>query len=598
MYLYFNPGQGEAMKFTVFSKTVMLLVCLLVPILLLYTYANQANVDMVVEEKQNSSLNQFNYFSSQVDKNIEQLSLYGLTLLRDPSILHYRYMTESTSQYEKNSIYLDILDKLSLYQSTSRWKNDITIVLPQAELVLSTMSNRTVFNEKMLKFPQPGRWQLNEGSFTYFFTDNYEWNEKPVATDVRTVMEINFDPMNIVAMLDDFKEAQGGDPFLLVPGNEPLLNRSADPELVEAVMRDMPLTELDSEGNHQLEVGGKKYLVSYVLSKQLNGIYVNPVVLDDLLTPMDKSRNMFITSILLLLVLSIGAALLLYRKVQVPIQRLMRGLQQIRKGQLSTRIPVDHSRDEFAYLTQSFNHMAEQIQELIEKVYEERIRSREATLKHLQSQINPHFLYNCLFYIKNMTQLGNREAVIAMSLSLGDYYRYITRDENDMTTVEEEIRLLDNYLSIQQMRTNRLSYEIAVPQELMQQHIPRLLIQPIVENAVIHGIEPMEGSGHIVVTGMAAQEQIDGREYTRYSLFVDNDGVTLTPEEIAGLEREINEPMGEEIGTGTWNVHQRLVTRYGHSSGLHFGAIPYGGLSVEIRWFEEEYPNDESNGRG
>ncbi|MHA7582656.1 sensor histidine kinase [Paenibacillus vandeheii] len=586
------------MKFTVFSKTVMLLVCLLVPILLLYTYANQANVDMIVEEKQQSSLNQFNYFSSQVDKNIEQLSLYGLTLLRDPSILHYRYMTESTSQYEKNSIYLDILDKLSLYQSTSRWKNDITIVLPQAELVLSTKASRTVYNENMLKFPQPGQWQLDQGSFTYFFTDNYEWSAKPVTTGVRTVMEINFDPMNIVAMLDDFKEAQGGDPFLFVPGNEPLLNRSAGPELIQAIMEDMPINALGSEGNHQLEVGGKQYLVSYVLSKQLNGIYVNPVVLDDLLTPMDKSRNMFITSILLLLVLSIGAALLLYRKVQVPIQRLMRGLQQIRKGQLSTRIPVDHSRDEFAYLTQSFNHMAEQIQELIEKVYEERIRSREATLKHLQSQINPHFLYNCLFYIKNMTQLGNREAVIAMSLSLGDYYRYITRDENDMTTVEEEIRLLDNYLSIQQMRTNRLSYEIAVPQELMQQHIPRLLIQPIVENAVIHGIEPMEGSGHIVVTGMAAQEQMDGRQYTRYSLFVDNDGVTLTPEEIAGLEREINEPMGEEIGTGTWNVHQRLVTRYGHSSGLHFASIPYGGLSVEIRWFEEEYPNDESNGRG
>lgn len=385
---------------------------------------------------------------------------------------------------------------------------------------------------------------------------------------------------------------------MLVPGNDPLLNRTADPELVEAIMRDIPFNGPEREGNHQLEVGGKQYLVSYVHSKQLQAVYVNPVVLDDLLTPMDKSRNMFITSILLLLVLSIGAALLLYRKVQVPIHRLMRGLQQIRKGQLSTRIPVDHSRDEFAYLTQSFNHMAEQIQELIEKVYEERIRSREATLKHLQSQINPHFLYNCLFYIKNMTQLGNREAVIAMSLSLGDYYRYITRGENDMTKVEEEIRLLDHYLSIQQMRTNRLTYEIDVPQQLMLLHIPRLLIQPIVENAVIHGIEPMEGSGHVVVTGMAVPEHIEGRKYTRYSLFVDNDGVTLTAEEIAELEREINEPMGEEIGTGTWNVHQRLVTRYGLSSGLHFGAIPYGGLSVEIRWFEEEQPHDESDGRG
>lgn len=91
------------MRLTVFAKTVVLLVCLLVPILLLYSYANQANVDMVVEEKQQSSLNQFSYFSSQVDKNIEQLSLYALTLLRDPSILHYRYMNDATSQYEKTA---------------------------------------------------------------------------------------------------------------------------------------------------------------------------------------------------------------------------------------------------------------------------------------------------------------------------------------------------------------------------------------------------------------------------------------------------------------------------------------------------------------
>lgn len=451
----------------------------------------------------------------------------------------------------------------------------------------------------MLRYPEPGAWKLNEGSFTYFFTDHYEWSDKPAETGVRTVMEISFDPMNIVAMLDDFKETQGGDPFLLVPNSDPFVNRSAEPELVEAIRRGMPLDALGQDaGNWQLEAGGKQYLVSYVRSKQLDAIYVNPVVLDDLLNPMDKSRNMFVTSILLLLVLSIGAALLLYRKVQIPIYRLMRGLQQIRKGQLSTRIAVDHSRDEFTYLTQSFNHMAEQIQELIEKVYEERIRSREATLKHLQSQINPHFLYNCLSYIKNMTQLGNREAVVAMALSLGDYYRYITKDQNDMTTVEREVELLNNYLSIQQMRTNRLSYEIDVPGELMQQRIPRLLIQPIVENAVIHGIEPMEGSGHIVVTGMVTREQIDGKTYARYSLFVDNDGVALTPQAIDRLERELHEPMGEEIGTGTWNVHQRLVTRYGLSSGLHFAEIPQGGLSVEIRWFKEELSHDEFDGRG
>ncbi len=121
--------------------------------------------------------------------------------------------------------------------------------------------------------------------------------------------------------------------------------------------------------------------------------------------------------------------------------------------------------------------MAEQIQELIEKVYKETLRSREATLKQLQSQINPHFLYNCLFYIKNMASLGEKEAVVAMSLNLGEYYRYTTRLENPMTTIREEMKLIQNYLEIQTMRMQRLGYEIAIPEDMMELEIPRLLIQ-------------------------------------------------------------------------------------------------------------------------
>lgn len=126
--------------------------------------------------------------------------------------------------------------------------------------------------------------------------------------------------------------------------------------------------------------------------------------------------------------------------------------------------------------------------------------------KYLQLQINLYFLYNCLFYIKNMIQFGYLEVVIVMLLSLGDYYWYIIWDENDMMMVEEEIWLFDNYLFIQQMWINCLFYEIVVLQELMQQQILRLFIQLIVENVVIYGIELSEGSGYIVVIGMLVKE--------------------------------------------------------------------------------------------
>ncbi|MDO7907906.1 histidine kinase [Paenibacillus sp. JX-17] len=583
------------MRLTVFTKTVILLVLLLVPILLLYSYANRTSVDMIVEEKKQSSLNQFHYFSSQVDKNIEQLSLYGLTLLRDPSILHYRNINDTTTQYDKNTIYLDILDKLALYQSTNQWMNDITIYFPQPELVLSTISNRTVYDEKLLRLPPAGRWSLVNGRFTYVFTDNYLSGPVTIEADSKYIMEVNFNTSNVVQMLDDYKETQGGDPFFYSASMTTLLNRSADDELAEAVIEQLHGLPADrgktkAEGNRTMEVKGRQYLVSYVHSAQMDGYYINPVLLDRLLDPLDKSRNMFVISTLLLLGLSIGAALLLYRKVQIPISRLMQGLTSIRKGNFSARIPVDHVRDEFAYVSQSFNHMAEQIQELVENVYVERIRSREATLKHLQSQINPHFLYNCLFYIKNMTMLGNKDAVVAMTLNLGEYYRYITRSEKDTTTVEEEIRLLENYLTIQQLRTHRLSYEISVPEEMLHLSIPRLLIQPIVENAVIHGVEPFEDSGHIIVTGTVNHgvREGRGRPVTVYSILVQNDGVSLGEWELQRLQDALEEPMGHEIGTGTWNVHQRLVTRYGRPAGLYLENIPCGGLSVEIRWVEEE----------
>lgn len=126
---------------------------------------------------------------------------------------------------------------------------------------------------------------------------------------------------------------------------------------------------------------------------------------------------------------------------------------------------------------------------LIEQVYLEQLRAKDAHLKQLQSQINPHFLYNCLFFIKSKAVVGDTDSVEAMALNLGEYYRYITKTDHSLTTLQDELKLLENYLEIQNLRKQRISYEMDIAEDLLGLQIPRLLIQPLVENSIIHGIE-------------------------------------------------------------------------------------------------------------
>lgn len=181
-----------------------------------------------------------------------------------------------------------------------------------------------------------------------------------------------------------------------------------------------------------------------------------------------------------------------------------------------------------------------------------------------------------------MANLGDKEAVVAMSLNLGEYYRYTTRMENSMTTVREELKLVENYLIIQQLRIQRLHYEIDIPEEMMDLQIPRLLIQPIVENSVVHGIESQLQFGIVHIKGLL-QNGLN-------RLIIDDNGSGLTKEELVKLRKSLAVPLDEHTGCGLWNTHQRLTQLYGGHSGLRFSASPspLDGFRTEIIWEDKE----------
>jgi two-component system sensor histidine kinase YesM len=182
-----------------------------------------------------------------------------------------------------------------------------------------------------------------------------------------------------------------------------------------------------------------------------------------------------------------------------------------------------------------------------------------------------------------MSRLGDNKAVEAMATNLGDYYRYTTRIENQTTTLEEELGLVRNYLAIQQLR-QQIEYDIQVPEIMLELPFPRLLLQPLIENAIIHGIERKKHVGRLVIYGEQNEETA--------RLIVEDNGAGMTDSEMQELRKKCGQPLTEEMGCGVWNVNQRLIHIYGNDSGLTLSHSELGGVKAILCWRKEGNGND------
>ncbi|NOU88391.1 HAMP domain-containing protein [Paenibacillus sp. LMG 31460] len=572
-----------AIRMNTFKKLVILMFLVLFPILLLYSYSNKVSVDVVTEEIQSSNLNRMSFFQYQMDTAIDQLSMSPVIISSDPTIREYIDFP-SSSLFERLKTESRVSRKLSLQSVSSGWINDLSIFLPNEKKALS--SNIYVsYDDRFVGKNLTQNWvyenrNSSESQDHVFVKQIVNPELANRFEQVSTIFQVSFPDVNIINMLDQFKAGGKGDPFFYDPRYEPIENSTAQQELTQQVLDLIKPKLTDESGKSVISLNRQQYFVTYVKSKNIGWYLVDYVPLQQILHPITSSRNLFYISISLLLGLSVLASLLLYRHVQIPILKLVNSVQRLKMGDFSTRIHYKPN-NEFDFLIRRFNDMAEQIQALIDSVYKEKIRSREANLKMLQSQINPHFLYNCLFFIVNTAILKDTKSVVAMAQNLGSYYRYTTRIENQSVPIRDELKLVTNYLVIQNLRLQKIHYDISVPEDMKELFIPRLLLQPLVENAIIHGLEPKIGDGKILIKGEMDQDE--------YRLIVEDNGVGMPPEELRKLQYEMELPMNEEMGCGVWNVHQRMLYQFGEGAGLIVERSDQGGIKCTLKW--KQLPN-------
>ncbi|MBR5938539.1 MAG: sensor histidine kinase [Clostridiales bacterium] len=212
-----------------------------------------------------------------------------------------------------------------------------------------------------------------------------------------------------------------------------------------------------------------------------------------------------------------------------------------------------------------------------EQVKEEQKRLRKSEFDLLQSQINPHFLYNTLDAIIWSAEAGNQKQVVSMVGNLSDFFRLSLNKGKESVTIREELQHVRSYLEIQQIRyQDILKFEIDVPEDLFEYMIPKLSVQPIVENALYHGIKNKRGGGSIKVYGEEKKEYL--------SLVVEDEGKGMDEEHLRKVRRALREHTPESgVVYGLYNVNERIRLNYGEGYGIHIESILDRGTRVELR---------------
>ncbi|SEA04687.1 two-component system, sensor histidine kinase YesM [Pseudobutyrivibrio sp. ACV-2] len=258
-------------------------------------------------------------------------------------------------------------------------------------------------------------------------------------------------------------------------------------------------------------------------------------------------------------------------RITAPIAKLLKRVGDIKGGDFEVKQPVEADAIEIQTLSDGFEEMVGQLNTLIQENKQAERRKRHAELELLQAQINPHFLYNTLDTIIWLIEADKKQDSINMVSALSDFFRFCLSRGKDIITLEEEQKHILSYLSIQKIRyQDRMDYEVNIPDSLYPYSIPKLTLQPLVENSIYHGIKLQREKGSIKVEAIDMGDKIE--------LTVKDNGAGMTEERLKEMRKVIIN--GEKVGFGLRTVHERMQLLYGEEYGLSISSTEGVGTTI------------------
>lgn len=329
---------------------------------------------------------------------------------------------------------------------------------------------------------------------------------------------------------------------------------------------------LANDSSNHLTIDGEKiYFTSK--SQKTGWTVVGVTYKSDIMEQMNKTRGMYIMLTIILLAFATLLAVIFSNALTRPIKELRKSMKQVEMGNFDIQLEDSEYMNEIGHLQNSFKIMIYKIRQLIEHNISEQEAKRKSEIRALQAQINPHFLYNTLDSIIWMAEGSKTEEVIQMTSALSKLLRKSISNEDELVTLDREIDYVKDYLTIQKMRyQDKLEYEIDIEPEVLRVPIAKLVLQPIVENAIYHGIKYKDSKGLIRITGKLIGFDV-------IIQIIDN-GMGMNEETLKNVL--VKKCSRESKRVGVRNVHNRLQLYYGKNYGLRYDSKLGEGTTVSI----------------
>jgi len=537
-----------------------------------------ASSDMVKKNVQNSITDKMNFFMGYLDKELQSVSQMLVALNNDPDVPTYLLLQDEAFSYEKVQSEKNIRTKMNIIYYSSSYLNDVFLLLPKSGQQLSLLKGSSAIDTKgqaiiaRIKNSKTrlDRYADNNGlTYTIVFPDVYRVNNQ-----VDYVLGVDIDQNRIVDGLKTLQTDSNVNVFLVENENKRLVGSRSlttlDSKIYQSLVGQNTLETINT-----ITIDKERYLVQVNPSSDGVLLLVSYIKERDVLAPVaifERLLWLFIAASLLFIFIY---SLVLFRQIYKPLNTLVHYMMEVENGNMSIEIARKQG-DEFGYVYKQFNKMVAQLRNLIEEVFQKKIQLQSSELKQLQSQINPHFLFNCFYIGYRMAKEGENENVANLLKYLGDYFRFITRQAQNMIPLEDEMRFVETYLEIQKIRfSNKLYYSIQKDPGVEGVLVPGLTIQPLVENSILYGIEQVDEPGYIeiklrMMNGFVTVEVLDN-------------GIGMSEEALYELRERLNSNEPDSEHCGLWNVNLRLRHNLKSQEGLLIESRENGGLKVSFK---------------
>lgn len=561
---------------SIFSRLVLTFLIIMIPIYILGIYIYGWGLNTVKREISKSATAQVSFYLEGLGKEVERIKTLQYDCLNDEYLNKLAIRWEIMDQYNRIESMRQLQQRLVTIKNSSIYIKNVSVhILP---ILRTISSNNLVDAIKMDKYdgirvPYGAKGaqivNFNGGLYLSTLQQSNLPNNKPLY-----LIEIELNQDAFKQALAQFNTYKNSGSFLINLQNNSIISGKSDTNVI-LLPREISTYLNTADGMEFAKTGGKGYYIVFARSEYLNMALLRYIPEEIILKPV---RNFYVwvwvfstAAVFIILIYSFST----YKFMHKPLLELVKSFRKVESGDLNVSIGHD-SNDEFGYLYKRFNDMVRNLNLLIDQVYNQKILMQRAELKQLQSQINPHFLYNSFFMINMMASIGD-ENLVPFTKQLGEYFRFVTRNSSDYIPLEDEINHAKVYTGIQQMRfSKRLEVRFAeCPEKYGKLNVPRLILQPVIENAFEHGIEKKKSSGIVAVNFQEHDTELD--------IIVEDNGSDMTYARLAELQQALECSGKEPEITGIINIHQRIRLVYGEESGLRFFKSELGGLKVVIK---------------